>query len=136
MAIVNRLKDRLMEIEIGLLNALIASDALLIGAASVLFAVKDKAPKPLFFMVVIFCSFSMLLLLVNFSTMRGVYRALLLTIDEASRDPSTPNPKDAKYVEQANEAANAHDNNSVRERICYALFAATLIVFAIVVTAY
>ncbi len=136
MALVTRIKDRLMDIEIGLFNALIASDALFIGAASVLFSIKPNAPKWLFFVVIVLCSISMLLLLVNFSTMRGVYRTILLTIDEASREPTVPNPKDAKYVAKVNEAADAHDNNAVRERICYALFAASLIIFGVVVAAY
>lgn len=130
------IKDRLLAAEMGLLNALIAIDGLFIGAASVVAAVRPAIPKGFFITIIACCSLSLILVLLNYTAIRRVFHTLLAAIYEASRQPAVPNPNDAKYVEQANRAAKAHDNNAYREYACYALLALTVLIFGWVLTIY
>ena len=130
------LKDRMMAAEMGLLNAFVAIDGLFIGAASVVSAVSPKTPKGFFMAIIGCCSLSIICVLRSYAGTRSVFHDLLLSIYQALGQPAMPDPKDAKYVAQAQTADDIRQANARRERFCYLLLAAAVATFVYVLAAY
>jgi hypothetical protein len=131
-----RLKDRLLQVELALRNLLASIGGLFIGAASLLAVIDPKIPRLWFVAVILLCSIVLFCTLLDFRFYRHGYQSIAFTPRDALRDPA----KSDAYIQQLEAskqcAAKQKRWKKKREKLCYLCLAATILIFLIAIWRY
>lgn len=129
-----RNKDRFINAQLGLWNAMISIDGLFIGAAAVVVAI-NPGLKRWPFAVIICCSIvSLLCLVYNFYAVRETYYFLADSPDVNAMTEAEWAEYQREAREQDKKARNRHQHIRCSERLCLGLLVIVIAVFVYLVT--
>ena len=131
-----RLKDRLLQVELALRNLLASIGGLFIGAASLLAVIDPKIPRLWFVAVILLCSVVLFCVLLDFRLYRQGYQSIAFTPRDALRDPAKANAYIEQLERSKKDASKKRRWKNKREQLSYLCLLATILIFLIAIWRY